>query len=135
MHSDVADKRPAFKDVRDIRAAILEQHDDTQEPCESRNTEIGRISRGTRAVVGGKAVVKEVESGMAIGGIHHERPRHHWTRTREVRDVFLPGPSYIITINGRGIRKRRAAAANLKMFHVCSDGLRRDFEDTFAHLE
>ena len=49
-------------------------------------------------------------------------------------EVLLSGLSYIVTMNGRGIRRRRAFAANIKMFHLRPDNLRHDFENEFSHL-
>ena len=48
--------------------------------------------------------------------------------------VVVPEHSYIVAINGRGIRRRRASAANIKMFHLRPDDLCHDFENEFAHL-
>ena len=70
---------------------------------------------------------------MAREGIHHKLAHEHWTGPWEVTEVVLPGLSYI-TMNGRGIRRRRASAANIKMFHLRPDDLRHDFENEFAHL-
>ena len=49
-------------------------------------------------------------------------------------EVVLPGLSSIVTMNGRWIRRRRASASNIKMFHSRPDGLCHDFENEFAHL-
>ena len=58
MHSYVADKRQAYKEVRDVRVALLKRHEDRQKSHESRNAEVGRTSVGTRVVVGDKVPVK-----------------------------------------------------------------------------
>ena len=62
---------------------------------------------------------------MAREGIHHKLVHEHWTGPWEVTEVVLPGLSYIVTMNWRGIRRRRASR---------SDDLRHDFENEFAHL-
>ena len=49
-------------------------------------------------------------------------------------EVVSPGLSYIVTMNGQGIRRRRASASNIKMFYLRPDDLRHDFEKEFAHL-
>ena len=49
-------------------------------------------------------------------------------------EVVLRGLSYIVTMNGREIRGRRASASNIKMFHLRADDLRHDIENEFAHL-
>ena len=61
MHSYVADKRQAYKEVRDVRVALLRRQEDRQKSRESRNAEIGRTSVGARVVVGDKVLVKEAE--------------------------------------------------------------------------
>ena len=132
MHSYVADKRQAYKEVRDVRVALLKIHEDRQESSESRNAEIDRTSVGTRVVVGDKVQVKEAESVMAREGIHHKLAHEHRTGPWEVTEDVLPG--HIVTMNGRGIRRRRASAANIKRFHLRPDDLRHDFENEFAHL-
>ena len=48
--------------------------------------------------------MKEAESVMVREGIHHKLPHEHWTGHWEVTEVVLPGLSYIVTMNGRGIR-------------------------------
>ena len=58
MHSYVADKRQAYKKVRDVRMALSKRHDDRQKSRESRVGEIIRTSVGTRIVVGDKVLVK-----------------------------------------------------------------------------
>ena len=105
MHSYVADKRQAYKEVRDVRVALLKRQEDRQKSRESRNAEIGRTSVGTRVVVGDKVLVKEAESVMAREGIHHNLAHEHWTGPWEVTEVVLPGLSYIVTMSGRGIRR------------------------------
>ena len=79
MHSDVADKRQAYKEVRDVRMALSKRHQDRQKSRESRDAEIGRTTVGTHFVVGGKVLVKEAESVMAREGIHHNLAHEHWT--------------------------------------------------------
>ena len=49
-------------------------------------------------------------------------------------EVVLTGLSYIVTMTGRGIRRRRAPAANIKMFHLRPYDLRHDFKNEFDHL-
>ena len=77
MHSYAADKRQAYKDVRDVRVALLKRHDDIQKSRESRNAEIGRTSVGTRVIVGDKVLVKKAESVMAREGMHHKLAHKH----------------------------------------------------------
>ena len=79
MHSYVADKRQAYKEVRNVRVARLKRHEDRQKRRESRNAEIGRASVGTRVVVEDKVLVKEAESVMARQGIHHKPAHEHLT--------------------------------------------------------
>ena len=74
MHSYVADKRQAYKEVRDVWMALSKRHEDRQKSRESQKAEIGRTSVGTRVVVGDKVLVKEAESVMAREGIHHNWP-------------------------------------------------------------
>ena len=76
MHSYVADKRQAYKEVRDVRMALSKRHEGRQKSRESRNAEIGRTSVGTR-VVGNKVLVKEAEFVMAREGIHHKLAHEH----------------------------------------------------------
>ena len=113
MHSYVANKRQACKEVRDVRMA-LSKILYRQKSRESRNAEIGRTSVGTRVVVGDKVLVKEAASVMAREGIHNKLAHEHWTGPWEVTEVVLPGLSYIVTMYGRGIRRRRASASNIK---------------------
>ena len=114
--------------------ALLKRHEDREKSRDSRNAEIGRTLVRTRVVVEDQVLVKEAESVMARKGIHHKLAHEHWTRPWEVTEVVLPGLSYIVTMNGRGIRRRRASAANIKMFHLRPDDLRHDFEKELAHL-
>ena len=72
---------------------------------------------------------------MAWEGTHHKIAHEHSTGPWEVTEVVLPGLSYIVTINGRGIRRRRASAVNTKLFHLRPGDLRHDFENEFAYLE
>ena len=134
MHSNVADKRQAYIEVRDVQAVLMKRHVDRQKSCESRNATIGRTSVGTRLVVRDKVLVKEAESVMTREGIHHNLAHEHWTGTWEAIGVVLPGLSYIVTINGRRIRRRRASAAKPKLFHLRPDDLRLHFENKPAHL-
>ena len=60
---------------------------------------------GTRVVVGGKVLVKEAESVMAREGIHNKLAHEDWTGLWEVTEVVLPGLSYTVMMNGRGIRR------------------------------
>ena len=71
---------------------------------------------------------------MAREGIHHTLAHEHRARHWEVTEVVLPTLSYIVMMNWRGIRRRRASAANMKMFHLRPDDLRHGFENEFAHL-
>ena len=105
MHSYVADKRQAYKEVRDVPMALSKRHEDMQKSRESRVAEIGRTSVGTRVVVGDEVLVKEAESVMVREGIHHKLAHEHWTGPWEVTEVVLPEPSYIVTMNWRGIRR------------------------------
>ena len=130
----MADVRQAYKEVRDVRMALSKGHEDRQESRASRDAEIGRTSAGTRVVVGDKVLVKEAESVMVREGVHHKLAHEHRTGPWEVTEVVLPGLSYIVTMTGRGIRRRRASASNIKMFHSRPDDLRHDFENEFAHL-
>ena len=79
MHNDVADKRQAYKEVRDVRVALLKIHEDRQKSRESRNAEIGQTPVETLLVVGDKVLVKGAESMMAREGIHHKLAHEHWT--------------------------------------------------------
>ena len=79
-------------------------------------------------------LVKETESVMARKGIQHKLADEHWTGLWEVTEVALPGLSYIVTMNGRGIRRRRTSASNIKVFHLRPDDLHHDFENEFVHL-
>ena len=79
MHNYVADKRQVYKEVRDVRLALLARHEDRQKSRESRNAKIGQTSVRTRVVVGDKVLVKETESVMAREGIHHKLAHEHWT--------------------------------------------------------
>ena len=117
MHSYVVDKHQAYKEIRDVRVAPLKGHEDRQKSRESRIAEIGRTTVEARVVVGDKVLVKEAESVTAREGMHHDLAHGHWAGPSEVTKVVLPGLSYIVTMNGRGIRRRRASAANIKMFH------------------
>ena len=135
MHRYMADKRQAYNEVRGERMALSKRHEDREKSRESRNAKIGRTSVATRVVVGDKELVKEAESVMAREGIHHKLAHEHWTGPREVAEVFFPGLSYIVTMNGRGICRRRASASSIKMFHLSLDDLRHDHENEFAHLE
>ena len=77
MHSYVADKRQAYKEVRDVRMALSKRHEDRKKNSKSRNAEIGCTSVGTRVVVGDKVLVMEAESVMAREGIHHKLAHDH----------------------------------------------------------
>ena len=134
MHSYVAENRQAYKEVRDVRMALSKRHEDRQKRREGRNAKIGCTSVGTRVVVGDKVLVKEAESVMAREGIHHKLAHEHWTGPWEATEVVLPGLSYIVTMNGRGIHRRQPSASNIMMFHMRLDDLRHDFENDFAHL-
>ena len=79
MHNYVADKHQTYKEVRDVRVALLKIHEDRQKSRESRNAEIGQNSVGTSVVVGDKVPVKEAESVMAREGTHHKLAHEHWT--------------------------------------------------------
>ena len=51
-----------------------------------------------------------------------------------MNEVVLPELSYVVTMNRRGIRRRKVSAKNIKMFHIRPDDLGHDFENEFAHL-
>lgn len=68
------------------------------------------------------------------GSARHKLVHEHLTGPWEVTEAVLPRLSYIATMNGRPIRRRRASAANIKTIHSCPDDLRHDFGDEFAHL-
>ena len=133
MHSYVADKGQAYK-IRDVRVALLKRQEDRQKSRKSRNAEIGRTSVGTRVVVGDNVLVKEAESVMARKGIHHKLAHENWTGPWEITEVVLPGLSYTVAMNARGIRRRRESAVNTKLSLLRPDDLRHDFENQFAHL-
>ena len=73
----VTDERHAYKEVRDVRVALLQKHEDRQKSRESRNAATGRDSVGTRVVVGDKVLVKEAASVIAREGIHHKLAHEH----------------------------------------------------------
>ena len=114
--------------------APLKGHEAGQKYRESQHAEIGRTSQRTRVVVEDEVLVKEAESVMAREGIHHELAHEHWTGPWEGTEVVLPGISYIVTNIRGGIRRRRASATSIKMFHSRPDILGHDFENEFAHL-
>ena len=87
MNSYVADKSQAYKEVRDVRVAILKKHEDRQKSRESRKAEIGRTSVGARVVVEDKVLVKEAESVMARERIHQNQANENWTGPWKVTEL------------------------------------------------
>ena len=114
----MADKRQACKELRDVRVALLKIKEDRQKGREGRNADIGRISVGNRVVVGDKVLVKEAESVMAREGVHRKLSHEYWTGPWKVTEVVLPGLSYIVTMNARGIHRRRASVAKIRTTSV-----------------
>lgn len=84
-------------------------------------------------VVGDRVLGTEAEFVMVREGIHYILAHKHWIEPWEVTEAVLPGFSYTVMTNGRGIRRRRMPAANIKMFHLHPNDLRYDFEDDFSH--
>lgn len=53
---------------------------------------------------------------------------------RKVSAEITPSLCYHVVLNGRQVMERRAAAPNIKPFHVSPPGLRHDFGNEYAHF-
>jgi len=124
---------------------VEEQHHMTQEILAKRqetltrqrerhNAKVARESPGAKAQVGDLVLVRETPVSLYRDSLHPKLAHEHFTGPWKVINVLLARLCFTVQLNGRRIRQRRVAAADVKPFHHRPDHLKLDFEDEYSHL-
>eukprot|EP00752_Nemacystus_decipiens_P004057 g3715.t1 len=122
-------------DQQRMTQKILKQWHEAKNKLRGRhNARVARGSPGAKAAVGDYVLVKEPDSTLHRDSHHPKLTNDHYTGPWKVINAIRDRLSFTVQLNGRKIRQRRVAAADVKPYHRRPDHLRLPFEDEFSHL-
>eukprot|EP00903_Cladosiphon_okamuranus_P021321 g19591.t2 len=122
-------------DQQRLTQEILKQrHEAKNKLCERHNARIARESPGAKVTVDDLVLVKEPINTLHRDSHHPKLAHDHYISPWKVINTIRDRQSFTVQLNGRRIRQRRVAAADIKPYHKRPDHLKLEFEDEHAHL-
>ena len=122
----IADKSKNLRQVQEVRRDLQHRHEQRRLRREHHNTGISRTSTGTRVKQGNLVLVKEAGSALHNDCVRVKLIHDQWTGPWTVTAVITPELCYRVTLQGRREIVRRAAASNIKPYHMRPPLLRHD---------
>ena len=120
--------------MQEVCKDLQHRHEQRRLRREHQNAGIRRTSTGTRTKQGDLVLVKKANSALHNESIHVKLTHDRWTKPWIVTAVTTSGLCYRVTPQGRRQRVRRAAASQIKPYHLRPPPLRHDLGDEYAHF-
>ena len=133
LHKLIADKSEALQQVQEVRKDLQHRHEQRRFRREQ-NTGIRRTFTGIRVKPGDLVLVKKADSALHNDNVYVKLTHGRWTGPWTVSAMMTSGLCYLVTLQGRRERVRRAAASHIKPYHLRPPPLRHDFGDEDAHF-
>ena len=134
LHNLIGGKSENLRQVQKVREDLQHRHEQRRLRREHQNAGIRRTSTGTRVKKDDSVMVNEADSALHNGCVYVKLTHDRWTGLWTVTAVITQGLCYGVTLQGRREMVPRAAAFNIKPYHLKPPSLRHDFGDEYAHF-